>query len=195
MYFSHIPSLLSPDDDTLDKHVVRLYLHVSTHPCKGLWETGTCVRSRWSSISSELNILGHDRSSPRRQPQSRWLSLEVDSCPASPPTPTEGTHSWSHTPSASWGRPAGWWMGEEETLVSVINKITFESKQWIVINDNIDYWGISNMMYSMEMIPEKLGKSFCLSVIMCATCHCAVYLTQLSAIVFPFHHPGIFARL
>ena len=85
----------------------------STHPCRGLWETGRCGHSHWSSISSGQSTLGRCHSFPRRPPQSRWLSPEVDRCPASPPTPTGGTRSWSHTPSAFWETLARW-VGENQ---------------------------------------------------------------------------------
>lgn len=77
-----------------------------THPCKGPWGPGRCDHSRWSSISSERSIRGHDRSSPRRRLRSRWPSPEAGRRPASLPAQTAGTHSWSHTPSSSWGKPA-----------------------------------------------------------------------------------------
>lgn len=89
----------------------------STYPCRGLWETGRCDHSHWSSISSARRILGHGRSSPRRPPRSRGPSQAADNGPASPPAPTAGTRSSSHTPSGSWGTPANPVGGRQVNLV------------------------------------------------------------------------------
>lgn len=75
------------------------------HPWTGPGESGRCGHIHWSSISSGQSIPDRCHSSPRRQLQNHWLSAALDSCPVLSPSLTEGTRSWSHTPTAFWETP------------------------------------------------------------------------------------------
>lgn len=103
-----------------------------TYPCRGLWATGRCGHSHWSSISSEPGTLCHDHSPPRKQQRSRWLSLEGGRCPASPPAPTGGTRSWSHTPSACWETLARWVRRRQVSLFVSFRDANLGMRKWVL---------------------------------------------------------------